>query len=51
MFNTSSGTVTTIEPYLGDATGIAAVTLLNKVYVTQGRAGLYLLHERWHRAR
>lgn len=36
MFNTSSGTVTTIEPYLGDATGIAAVTLLNKVYVAQG---------------
>jgi hypothetical protein len=36
MFNTSSGTVTAIEPYLGDATGIAAVTLLNKVYVAQG---------------
>jgi hypothetical protein len=36
MFNTSSGTVTTIEPYQGDATGIAAVTSLHKLYVAEG---------------
>jgi hypothetical protein len=36
MFNTSSDTVTTIEPYLGDATGIAAVTSLHKLYAAQG---------------
>ena len=36
MFNTSSGTVTMIEPYQGDATGIAAVTSLHKVYVAEG---------------
>jgi len=36
MFNTSTGSVTLLEPYLGDATGIAAVTGLNKVYVAQG---------------
>jgi hypothetical protein len=36
MYNTSSGTVTAIEPYQGDATGIAAVTSLHKVYVAEG---------------
>ncbi len=36
MFNTSSDTVTTILPYIGDATGIAAVTGLHKVYSAQG---------------
>lgn len=36
MYNTSSGAVTMIEPYLGDATGIAAVTTLHKVYVAEG---------------
>jgi hypothetical protein len=36
MFNTSSNSVTTIEPYEGDATGIAAVTTLHKLYAAQG---------------
>lgn len=36
MFNTSTGSVSMLEPYLGDATGIAAVTSLHKVYVAQG---------------
>jgi hypothetical protein len=36
MYNTATGTVTMLEPYLGDATGIAAVSGLNKVYVVQG---------------
>ena len=36
MFNTSSNSVTTILPYLGDATGIAAVTGLHKIYSAQG---------------
>ena len=36
MFNTASDTVTLLEPYLGDATGVTAVTGLNKVYVAQG---------------
>jgi hypothetical protein len=36
MFNTSSNTVTLIEPYQGDATGIAAVTGLNKIYTAEG---------------
>ena len=36
MFNTSNSTVTMLEPYLGDATGIAAVTGLNKIYTTEG---------------
>jgi hypothetical protein len=36
MFNTSTGTVTMLEPYLGDATGIAAVTGLNKIYTAEG---------------
>jgi hypothetical protein len=36
MFNTSTNTVTMLEPYLGDATGIAAVTGLNKIYTAEG---------------
>jgi hypothetical protein len=36
MFNTSSNTVTTILPYIGDATGIAAITGLHKIYSAQG---------------
>ena len=36
MFNTSSGTVTAVEPYQGDATGLAAVTNLHKLYAAQG---------------
>jgi hypothetical protein len=36
MFNTSTNTVTMIEPYLGDLTGIADVEGLHKVYVAQG---------------
>jgi hypothetical protein len=36
MFNISSNTVTTILPYIGDATGIAAVTGLHKIYSAQG---------------
>ncbi len=36
MYNTSTSTVTMIEPYLGDLTGIADVEGLHKVYVAQG---------------
>jgi hypothetical protein len=36
MFNTSNDTVTMLEPYLGDATGIAAVTGLGKIYTAEG---------------
>ena len=36
MFNTSTGSVTLLEPYIGDATGIAAVTGLNKIYTAEG---------------
>jgi hypothetical protein len=36
MYNTSTNSVTVIEPYIGDATGIAAVTGLNKVYTAEG---------------
>ena len=34
--NPSLPTVTMLEPYLGDATGIAAVTGLNKIYTAEG---------------
>jgi hypothetical protein len=43
MFNTSNNSVTMLEPYLGDATGIAAVTGLHKVYVAQG-GQVYIYH-------
>jgi hypothetical protein len=36
MFNTSANTVTKLLPYLGDATGIAGVTGLHKIYSVQG---------------
>lgn len=36
MVNTSSNTVTLLEPYNGDATGIAAVTSLHKIYTAEG---------------
>ncbi len=36
MFNTSSNTVTKIDAYKGDATGIAAITSLGKVYTAEG---------------
>jgi hypothetical protein len=36
MVNTTNNTVTMLEPYLGDATGIAAVTGLNKIYTAEG---------------
>ncbi len=36
MYNTQTNSVTMLEPYLGDLTGIAAVTGLHKVYVAQG---------------
>ena len=43
MFNTTSNTVTMLEPYLGDLDGIAAVTGLHKVYVAQG-GQVYIFH-------
>jgi hypothetical protein len=43
MFNTNSNSVTLLEPYLGDLTGIAAVTGLHKVYVAQG-GQVYIYH-------
>jgi hypothetical protein len=36
MYNTSTNKVVMIEPYLGDATGIAAVTSLHKIYTAEG---------------
>ena len=36
MYNTSTNKVVLLEPYLGDATGIAAVTGLHKIYSAQG---------------
>ena len=36
MYNTSTNTVTMQEPYIGDATGIAAVLGLHKVYTAEG---------------
>ena len=43
MFNTSTNSVTMLEPYLGDLTGIAAVEGLHKVYVAQG-GQVYIFH-------
>ncbi len=43
MFNTSTGTVTLLEPYQGDLTGIADVEGLHKVYVAQG-GQVYIYH-------
>ncbi len=36
MYNTSSQKVVLLEPYIGDATGIAAVTGLHKIYAAEG---------------
>ena len=36
LYNTASKQVVSIEPYLGDATGIAAVTGLHKIYAAEG---------------
>jgi hypothetical protein len=36
MFNRSTNAVTLLEPYIGDATGIAAVTGLHKIYTAEG---------------
>ncbi|HEV2215859.1 MAG TPA: hypothetical protein VGR64_11255 [Terracidiphilus sp.] len=36
MFNTANNSVTLIEPYLGDATGIADVEGLHKIYAVEG---------------
>jgi hypothetical protein len=36
MFNTATNSVVMLEPYIGDATGIAAVTGLHKIYSAQG---------------
>ena len=36
MFNTSTDTVTKLEPYIGDATGIADVVGLHKIYAAVG---------------
>lgn len=36
MYNTATNTITMFEPYLGNATGIAAVTGLHKVYTAEG---------------
>jgi hypothetical protein len=36
MYNTSSNTVKLLEPYIGDATGIAAVLGLHKLYAAEG---------------
>ena len=36
MFNTSTNAVTMIDSYKGDATGIAAIIGLGKVYTTEG---------------
>ena len=36
MFNINTNTVTMIEPYQGDLTGIAAVLTLNKIYIAEG---------------
>jgi len=43
MFNTSTNSVTMLEPYLGDLTGIAGVIGLHKVYVAQG-GQVYIFH-------
>jgi len=36
MVDTTNNTVKLIEPYIGDATGIAAVTALHKIYTVEG---------------
>jgi hypothetical protein len=36
MFNTSTNSVTEVDSYKGDATGVAAVITLHKVYTAEG---------------
>ncbi len=36
MYNTSTNAVTLLEPYIGNATGIASVTGLHKIYTAEG---------------
>ncbi|HVU47457.1 MAG TPA: hypothetical protein VHD85_15095 [Terracidiphilus sp.] len=36
MYNTSTNKVVMLEPYIGDATGIAAVSGLHKIYAAEG---------------
>jgi len=36
MYNTATNSVTTLEPFYGDATGIADVEGLHKIYTAQG---------------
>ncbi|HEY0784641.1 MAG TPA: hypothetical protein VGD62_02145 [Acidobacteriaceae bacterium] len=36
MFNTATNAVTLVDAYKGDATGIAAITALHKIYVAEG---------------
>jgi hypothetical protein len=36
MFNTSTNTVTMLEPFQGDLTGLAALTGLHKLYIAEG---------------
>jgi hypothetical protein len=36
MYNTATNAVVLIEPYLGDGTGIAAITGLHKIYTAEG---------------
>ncbi|HVN92392.1 MAG TPA: hypothetical protein VMT38_01785 [Terracidiphilus sp.] len=36
MFNTATNSVVMLEPYLGDATGVAAVLGLHKIYTAEG---------------
>jgi hypothetical protein len=43
MYNTTTNSVTMLEPYLGDLDGIAAVIGLHKVYVAQG-GQVYIFH-------
>ena len=46
MYNTATNSVTMIEPYLGDLTGIADVETLHKVYVAQGgQVYIYSTHD------
>jgi hypothetical protein len=36
MYNTATNKVVLLEPYIGNATGIAAVTGLHKIYAAEG---------------
>ena len=51
MFNTSTNSVTSIDSYKGDATGIAAITQSWQGLHNRRRPSLYLQHRGWFRAR